>query len=249
MSIFDVFERIYLINLPERTDRLREALAELGQAGLARDDARLRIFAGVRPADAGNFPSRGAHGCHLSHLSIIREVIRDGLQNVLIIEDDIALHPECMLKQPTLAGRLAQGDWDFAYPGHNENLRLEPGAAAHWQTTQAPLVCAHFYALHRRVLQALESYLTHCMQRPAGHPDGGPMHIDGAYSMFRSRQPDVVTLISAPSLGGQRSSRSDIYPNRWFDRMPVLRFLAGQARGLRNRHHRFLELKNAGEHK
>uniref|UniRef100_UPI003752A4A0 hypothetical protein n=1 Tax=Undibacterium sp. TaxID=1914977 RepID=UPI003752A4A0 len=76
-NLFDAFERIYLINLPERKDRLREALAELERAGISRTDKRLQIFAGIKPDDAGIFPSRGAHGCHLSHLSIIRTAIHD----------------------------------------------------------------------------------------------------------------------------------------------------------------------------
>jgi hypothetical protein len=71
-------------------------------------------------------------------------------------------------------------------------------------------------------------------QRPGGHPDGGPMHIDGAYSFFRERNPDVMTLIACPNLGWQRSSRSDVFPNKWFDRWPVFRQLTGMARGCRS---------------
>jgi hypothetical protein len=60
------------------------------------------------------------------------------------------------------------------------------------------------------------------------------MHVDGAYSMFRARRPDVVTLVASPSLGGQRSSRSDITANRWYDRQPGLRLLSGLARKGKN---------------
>ena len=247
MTIFDAFERIYLINLPERSDRLRDALVELARAGIDKEDKRLRIFPGIRPLDAGVFPSRGAHGCHLSHLGIIREAMRDQLQNVLIIEDDIALNSGAFQAQPELVDRLMQNNWDFAYPGHLENLPLQSDMTAHWTTTQAPLVCAHFYALHRQVLPALEAYLNECMRRPAGHPDGGPMHIDGAYSMFRQRSDKLITLLASPSLGGQRSSRSDIYPNRWFDRLPLVRWLAAQARHWRNRSRQQFDVTNSGE--
>ena len=234
MKIFDAFERIYIINLPERVDRLREVFDELARAGVSTNDARLRVFAGIRPPDAGIFPSRGAHGCHMSHLSIIREAIRDKLESVLIIEDDVALSPECLKEQPDLVQRLNQGNWDFAYPGHMQQLALNTEQTQHWIDSNMPLVCAHFYGLNRRVLPALEDYLSRCLLRPAGHPDGGPMHIDGAYSMFRSRNGAVLTLLAVPSLAGQRSSRSDIYPNKWFDRMPLIRWLAAQARHWRN---------------
>lgn len=233
MKVFDAFERIVVINLRERVDRRREMEAELRRAGIAAGDARLQFFAGIRPADAGLFPSIGARGCFESHLGVISEALRDRLDSVLVLEDDLALHPAACLAQPALVGRLARGDWDFAYPGHTLPLG-NAGDPAHWQETRRPLVCAHFYGLHRRVLADLRDYLEDCRRRPPGHPDGGPMHVDGAYSMFRSRQPAVVTLIASPSLGGQRSSRSDITANRWFDRQPGVRLLAGLARKGKN---------------
>jgi glycosyl transferase family 25 len=244
MKIFDAFERIYIINLPERTDRMREVSKELARAGLRADDTRIRVFPGIRPADAGVFPSRGAHGCHMSHLGIIREAIKEQLENVLIIEDDVALSRECLIDQPQLVAGLRNGDWDFAYPGHTQKLVLQLGQSAYWTITDAPLVCAHFYALHRRILPALEEYLASCMLRPAGHPDGGPMHIDGAYSMFRARHAAAMTLIATPSLAGQRSSRSDIYANRWFDRLPVVRSISARARRLRNCWRQYVYLAN-----
>ena len=60
------------------------------------------------------------------------------------------------------------------------------------------------------------------------------MHVDGAYSMFRARSPEVLTLAASPSLGWQRSSRSDIAANRWYDRQPGLRTLACLARKGKN---------------
>ena len=84
--------------------------------------------------------------------------------------------------------------------------------------------------LEQAGVDRLLRFLEELQQRPPGHPDGGPMHLDGAYSTFRAQNPDVVTLIASPNLGWQRSSRSDIYPNAWFDRVPGFRQLAGAAR-------------------
>jgi hypothetical protein len=85
------------------------------------------------------------------------------------------------------------------------------------------------------VLRPLHDHLEACLQRPTGHPLGSPMHVDGAYSLFRMQHPHVVTLRATPSLGGQRSSRSDIFPNKWYDRLPLTRQIAGLARGIKNR--------------
>lgn len=228
-SIFDAFERIYIINLPSRPDRLRQVLSDLNSAHIFENDPKLRIFPGVRPNDAGGFPTIGTHGCFLSHLGVLREAYKDGLANVLLLEDDLALEAAARLPQPQLVEVLRAGNWDFAYPGHIEESG-DPTALPTWTTTEKPLVCAHFLAFNGRALPALVGYLEDCLTRPVGDPDGGPMHVDGAYSMFRQRNPDLVTLLSMPSLGGQRSSRSDIHVNRWFDRMPVFREAASLAR-------------------
>jgi hypothetical protein len=52
--------------------------------------------------------------------------------------------------------------------------------------------------------------------RPSGHPDGGPMHVDGSVNGFRAQNPEVRMQLSDPSLGHERSSPSDIHPS-WFD--------------------------------
>ena len=233
MKIFDAFQRFYVVNLPERTDRRREMLAELATAGIAADDPRLRFFRAVRPEDAGPFPSLGSRGCYLSHLGILREALAEGLENVLVLEDDLAMEPAARDPQPQLLEVLREGRWDFAYPGHVEGC-ADPAAAPTWQTTDKPLACTHFYAVNRLVMPDLIAYLEACIERPPGHPDGGPMHVDGAFSMFRMRNPDRVTLICMPSLGGQRSSRSDIYPNQWFDLLPGFQQATGLARAVAN---------------
>ena len=234
MTLIDAFERIHIINLPERTDRWRDTLRELGKIGVGPEHPRLRKFAAIRPDTAGLFPSRGAHGCFMSHLGVIRQALHDRLANLLIVEDDIALTPAVALPHAAMIDRINRGDWDFAYPGHVETL--DPaGETPQWHSTTAPLVCAHFYALNQRILPRLVDYLDACQRRPPGHPDGGPMHVDGAYSMFRQRNPDVLTLIATHSFAAQRSSRSDIYPNRWYDRAPLTRQLAAIARHTRNR--------------
>jgi hypothetical protein len=233
MKVFDAFERIVVINLPERTDRRRETLVELRRAGIGERDGRLSFFPGIRPRDAGLFPGIGARGCFESHLGVIAAALRDGIENVLVLEDDVALHRAACTDQPGLVAGLAAAPWDFAYLGHALPQAIA-GAAVRWEPTRSPIVCAHFYGLHRRVLPDLRAYLEDCARRPPGHPDGGPMHVDGAYSMFRARNADVVTLAASPSLGGQRSSRSDITDNRWYDRQPGLRALAGLARRGRN---------------
>ncbi len=72
------------------------------------------------------------------------------------------------------------------------------------------------------------------LTRKAGDPDGGPMHIDGAYSVYRKINPSVITLYAAPALGYQRSSRTDIHNLQWYDKTPLISSLVVLARKIKN---------------
>ena len=52
--------------------------------------------------------------------------------------------------------------------------------------------------------------------------------IDGAYVWLRRTYPELATVFA--DLSYQRPSRTDIGDQKWFDRVPVLRELAGFAR-------------------
>jgi hypothetical protein len=120
--------------------------------------------------------------------------------------------------------------WGFLYFGHIEGLETKgpPTMTRH----DGPLITAHFYAVNQTIFDRLIRYLEEVQTRPAGSAFGGPMHYDGALSMFRAGNPDVLTLIAKPNLGWQRPSRSDIH-SRWFDRIPGLRQAAAMTRSLR----------------
>ncbi|MEW6039011.1 MAG: glycosyltransferase family 25 protein [Pseudomonadota bacterium] len=230
MRLMDCFDRCYIINLPERKDRRREMEKALERAGISPEPGRVEFFPAIRPESAGPFPSVGAHGCFLSHLSILREARALGLRNVLILEDDLTIDAHFPAVEEKLLGKLSETPWDFAFFGHVLELPEAGLDNAHLAPYAGPIVTAHFYAVNGPVIERLLAFLDALLQRPPGHPDGGPMHVDGAYSTFRQQNPDVVTLVAVPSLGWQRSSRSDIYPNRWYDRWPVVRNLAALAR-------------------
>lgn len=241
MKLIDQFKRVYIVNLPERDDRRREIEAELDRIGLQVDGKKIRYLSAIRPDDAGLFPSLGARGCFLSHLSILNDAIENDLESILVMEDDLSIHARFSEPQPQMCQVLQQASWYFAYLGHIEPTP-DNGEAPSWKSTQAPLATTHFYALNRPAIRPLRDHLQACLTREPGHPLGGPMHVDGAYSMFRIQHPAALTLIASPSLGEQRSSRSDIFPNKWYDRTPGLVQLAGLMRGLKNLRKRRLKV-------
>ena len=233
MNLIEMFDRVYIVNLPERSDRRREIKAELQRLGLRVDGQRIRFHRAIRPDDAGQFPSLGARGCFLSHLGILNDAINDDLEKILVIEDDLCIDDRFSQAQEKMSRRLKDEGWWFAYLGHVQPPP-EDDAAPRWQASWQPIATTHFYALNRPVLRPLRDHLQACLSRAPGHPLGSPMHVDGAYSLFRAQHPEALTLIATPSLGGQRSSRSDIYPNKWYDRTSGMQQLAGVLRALKN---------------
>lgn len=229
MSLADLFGCTFVINLKERKDRRQGVTRELNMAGMHFAPGSVELFSAVRVADAAGFPTPGVRGCFLSHLGVLLEAQRRKLSSVLVLEDDVAFSPLINQHFSTLAASLRQ-KWDFVYLGHVEKLSEEPPLAL--IPFSGPVVTAHCYAVNGPILDRLIDYLQKVQSRPPGHPLGGPMHLDGALTMFRQANPDVVTLIAQPNLGWQRSSRSDLHSS-WFQSAPVFGEVYDVARYIR----------------
>jgi glycosyl transferase, family 25 len=235
-----LFERLYVINLPERQDRRRAVLRELQQLQISPNTAKLDIFPAIKPETAGDFPSIGARGCFLSHLAILTAARDQQLGNVLIMEDDVGFSPSFVKYQSPILAELTRLNWDFLYLGHvlpslpvPKPTRLSaPGSFVDWQITTVGLQTTHCLAINGQILPRLVEFLEELLTRPAGHPQGGPMHVDGAYSTFRAQNPDIVTLIAQPCLAVQCSSPSDVAEAKWFAQISVLKPLADLGRAL-----------------
>lgn len=228
-QLLDTFDRICIINLPERADRRRAVTREIQRLGVAVDGKRVRFFAATRPAGPGDFPSTGARGCFLSHLQVLREARADGVRRLLVLEDDV-MFSATMGRAGVLAETLNGDGWQLAYPGHAQPARPGP---LRWMATDEPLVCAHCYAVHGHALDIVIDHLEACLARPVGHALGSPMHFDGALTLLRRQRPELITLLASTSLAGQRASRSDIIGPSWLDRLPVATLLRALKNGMR----------------
>ena len=236
MRLTEAFDHVYVINLPARQDRRRDMTKELARVGVAADDSRVTFFPAIRPDDQGYFPSIGARGCFLSHLGVLKDARERGLNRILITEDDLTFSNLPVVHFDEALGTLDRFPWGIFYGGHRLSqvptrrvaptlVELEPGE---------PVMTTHMVAFQGDVIERLILFLEAMLARPAGDPEGGPMHVDGAYTTFRRRSPEVVTLAAHPVLGDQRSSRSDIGRTAWYDRTPFIRDGVGFLRRVRN---------------
>ncbi len=214
------FEHISIINLPDRADRRKEMESELRQLGSTPKAGLVEFFPALRATAKDDWPSFGARGCFLSHYTVLKQARERGLRNILVLEDDCEFAQLLVEIQRNIVKTLSETPWDFVHLGHSERpAATETPALVRWY---GPVMCTHLYAVNHAVLDRLVTFLEQVMQRPEGHPEGGPQHYDGALAMFRAQNEDLVTLLAAPNLARQRSSRSDIH-GRWFDQVPGLR--------------------------
>jgi hypothetical protein len=221
----NVTSPIFVINLEHRTDRRIAMQKQLLRIGWHAD-----FFPAIRPTDAGGFSSIGARGCFLSHLSLLRNAQKAGAQQLVILEDDVNFAPEFVERWPLSMSLLETRTWSIFYPGHT--LKVLP-AGLSLISADTNIQCTHFMVINGHAIPTLINGLERILSRPAGHPLGGPMHIDGAYSTLRTQDPSLVTYAFWPVLGYQRPSRTDVGNPKWFDRIGMLAPLVHIARKLR----------------
>lgn len=234
------FGQICVINLRSRPDRRREMHAQLERIGLGLDSANVLLFEADKPSDAGGFPSRGARGCFMSHLAVLRAARDQGVESVLILEDDLNFCADFPARFDAVASHLERHGWGmlhgvYACPGAaapdcgEPCVRVDPGLA---------IETSPFVAVHGRWIGLLVDYLEAMLARAPGDPRGGPMHVDGAYCWFRREHPQLPTWLASPPLGYQRSSRTDVHALQWWDRHAGPAWLVALLRRRRNRYRR-----------
>lgn len=234
-SLLNKFPAAYLINLPERKDRLRSATKELARIGWKLGAGGVQLYPAQKFEDRGRFPNTGCRGTFFSHMACLQDAQRRGEPNVILLEDDITFTSSLPRLTPSILWQLDNMQWDFCYLGHEQTGDI---GKADSRTTEVKLVPyrghilqAHFLLINGRVLSRLIAHLDRVASGVEGDQEYGPMPVDGAYNIFR-RHADVYTVITNPKLGWQRPSRSDISP-RAFDSWPPLKSLTSAIRHLR----------------
>lgn len=224
--MFDLFDEVRIISLIDRSDRRREMTAQLQRLGGM--PANSSFFDAVRPTSPAEFPSIGARGCFESHLAVLREARDSGVKSLLVLEDDLDFTREGRRRIGPSLAQLAEAEWSFFYGAHVLTAAGRSGLVR--ISPDEPMMTTSCVAFKGKVIPELVDFLEAMMLRPAGSPDYGPMHVDGAYSVFRKLHPSHPTLVMFPSLGRQRSSPSDVTPgsmllDRWSATGSIASFL------------------------
>jgi hypothetical protein len=233
MTLYEYFDRIAIIHLPDRRDRFQALSAELRDMGIDIRQPKVQIPHAPIPTDWTGWPSRGVYGNFLSHLGILRQALEDGLQTVWVLEDDAIFSRRMRREQLALVETLKEREWDLCFFGHSLKHELAEQPTG-FVAPNADFIWAHCYAVHARALPRLVAYMERALVLPAHHPEGSRLYIDGAFTLFRRSNPDVVALVHNPALSIQKGCTSSLNDPKWYDTVAVTRPLVSLARRARD---------------
>lgn len=108
MKLNEIFDRVAVINLDKRTDRMEEFDRQAKEIGLEyiRYSAIEAIPKVLHPNDA----------CKQSHVNVIQQAVDDGVSRLFVFEDDADFVPDFERKLNEFLSKVPQ-QWDMLYLG------------------------------------------------------------------------------------------------------------------------------------
>lgn len=209
------FDRVVVVTLARRVDRLEGFLARIRAANpYLADNLELELAVDgelCRPPDWWR-TTPGAWGCYRSHLRIIEDALQDGVESVLIFEDDATFVDDFTPRAIAFFEALPS-DWGQAYLGGQHLARARqavPGIVEGVNINRT-----HAYALRGPAgLQAAYRWLCSSNRWQDRH------HVDHQYGRLH-RNSELVAYAPQEWLCGQAPDQaSDVSGNpvaaRWW---------------------------------
>lgn len=213
-KLLSFLNKIYIINLKERDDRLKQVMKQIKDYNIK----NYKIFEGLKPRFKEIDPKIyknyslhlcsnkekyivGATGCKLSHRKIIGESIDNNYDFILILEDDFEFSDNFLSKLNNFLEKIKSLEWDMLYLGGN--FKGKPINDYCIKTNQKNIykcknvACTHSYILSKKLFKKVYTEL-----------EKYPGEIDEYY--VNCIQPFYKTYIYDPILIKQSKSYSNI---------------------------------------
>ena len=148
----EVFEKVYVVNLPRRTDRWDEFTQRMPSNWPFREPMRYEALdGGIVPPPQWWKDGGGAWGCYRTHIQILEECLNRNVSSVLIMEDDAACIQDFADKVHEF-WRFLPRDWEMVYPGgqHLEEHVRVPRKINDWVYQPYNINRTHCYGLRGR---------------------------------------------------------------------------------------------------
>jgi hypothetical protein len=218
-QVRDFFERVYLINLDSRSDRIDDCNRRfLSDAWPLKEPRRFRAIAGkIVPHPEWWQNGGGAWGVYRSNLRIIEDCLMDDVQSVLILEDDAMPGKDFAEKLKTFL-EYVPPDWEQLYLGgqHLHAKTNPPQMVNQYVVRPFNVNRCHAYGLSREGMRVAYRHLTSIKWRPKHH-------IDHHYGILQQNG-GIICYAPSEWMIGQADGHSDIcdreLPVRFWDRKP-----------------------------
>lgn len=200
------FDKIFIINLKYRQDRLNQCLKQLKKYNIN----NYEIFEAIRPiykdipkeyynklvVNQAVWYVTGAVGCKMSHYKVIETAKKRNYNNFLVLEDDFLINENDFEKQIIENLNNLPNDWDMFYLGGN-NL-IAPKIINENIHKVLKINTTHSYAMKKSVYDF-------CIE----NMNKSGTEVDDFYKNTLQKNKNVYTIY--PSLIKQMKSKSDIF--------------------------------------
>lgn len=211
------FDRIVLLTLKGAEKRASSAIENMIELGLIKDQSEIEILYGVRGDDL--FPpaywqsGNAAWGCLCSHVRALQSAWIDGVEKLLVLEDDCGWTDWACEAIPELMNSAPYG-WGQLYLGGQHRAEPEIMERSPWMAARS-VNRTHAYAVSRATIPRLISHVMHA-------PDymGNFKHIDHQLEVAHQRG-DWTVYAPLVWPAGQRENNSQITGKwespKWWD--------------------------------
>jgi GR25 family glycosyltransferase involved in LPS biosynthesis len=189
VQLNDIFDRIVVINLDRRPDRLAEFDEQAKRIGLEYE--RHSAFDAEGVVDKRGRPIRGIVACTRSHYDVLTKAMNDGVQRLFIFEDD-ANFKDNFNEEFAKTWEEVPEDWDIFYGGLWLHTFIRFSKRLVKPTYS---YSAHAYGIDLKAMETVHRQLT------------GKQIIDLELSIINSR---LQAFCAKPALIYQRPSYSDL---------------------------------------
>lgn len=217
MKLKDYFERIFVISLPHKEDRRERLVNQLKELGLAEpeDLVWVRAVSGEKcPPPAYFQAGAGAWGCLHSHLRIVQDALMDGLENYLVLEDDVLFH-ESSAKCLERFMEEMPDDWGQIYLGGQHLQDPAEVEGTSFVLRAKNINRTHAFALRRTAFTTFQKHISHAPDYMREN-----WHIDHQLGTAHERM-DWNVYVPAWWIAGQEEGVSNISeqatPRHWWN--------------------------------
>lgn len=203
-TLYNTFERVYVVNLNRRKDRLKNFFTNLPSNWPFKQPEVYTAIDGTKAKSPSWWKAgRGAWGCYRSHLNLIEKCLNENVQSVLLLEDDAKFPADFPEKVKKFLANVPD-DWGMIYLGgqHLKQDRRPPKKIKEGIYKPFNVNRTHAFALRGPMIQKIYKHLTRKDWIPG-------QHIDHHLGRLHQRRTDPI-YCPEEWLVGQAKGKSSI---------------------------------------